>query len=490
MARCACAIFLERMPKKSLIDELFERKDQAQLLTLIREGKHLADARDSLFHAMWLGWDDAAAELIDKGADLYVEAFGGTPIDFVLSRKKHDLLRKMIAAGFDVNRKGVSGAPLSKALEHKDYKGFQILSDAGARLQVDDVMITLLFEILQDRPESVEVICKTGVNVNVLGTVPLSILEYYLRKKYTPALGKKLNNVTPLMMAAYIGNPKVINLLLKAGARPELVTVEGFSAKDFLKEDVDESLKAILDFDSAKAEHAKPIMVKVEPKETQRAKAGDASTKQKPVARKSKSAKYTLPPVTDELRVRYGMENVRAKLRQDACTRTLPEGIELLNSKLGGRLDNQLDTLGGWRYTVDQRSFTSLQDFRAQLPKGMSAIGCGSWSESAPSQILVAVTEQELELIAAIGPNASNDDIEGSQIIAALTDLARAIPTQFDFASYEKIVGRFPSTLSDPTVVAQILYAICPGVCDYDEAAIPGLAEKLSQEKTFYLWWD
>jgi ankyrin repeat protein len=730
----------------STTKRFFESEDRQGLLKYI-EANDLDDVlRESLFHALWKDWDDVAAVLIERGADLYVKAAGGTPIRDVIRKSKHELLRQMIAKGFDVNHHYLLSRPLELALEAQNYVAGEVLLNAGAALSEGHELSTLLNEVYRQRPDGVSLVLRAGVSPNHFGAlhpalvsqsefapkVPEAIFEslddaafdiqkFDMRKlqeqvealqaqkiearRKGESIAQQLTDVTPLMVAAYTGNEQIVDLLLSHGASTELLNEEGRSAIDFLGSNSSPALRKKLEFDSSSAllkrkQHFE-VFSEAESGNTSSVKAqfdilGDADVRDvrkgrsgqtllhiaartengsladfllgkgadihrvdevntsadpelkrvngrtalmyaahagstavfnqliahganvnahdsrgetplmialaeghydladqmldvgayssvvrhdghtplslalardeappvrlvkrlidngAPKARLNGSSKslvaralaykdialldvlvtaghrlaaaevkfkniraelerldtqgsnfialldepddgwkkYKLPRANKKLSEAWDPAQVRKRLQAAAAKAPVAAMLKLLRDQFATNPIDELHTRGGWRVPLDQRKGPTLEQIRSLLSQEFMAIGAENINDSTASHAFIAVTSKELELVAALEPNAANYDIETVRLLAGLEELSRLTEIHFTFASYDTVCGTFIGPIRHLWEVGELLYAICPEVCEEGRAGLPRYMSDLTKTRSFFLWWD
>ena len=175
------------------------------------------------------------------------QAISGSYEDFFQAISVDDevAMRNLLARGFDPNTldpKGQHG--LFLAVREKSAK------TAVALLQAPKVKVEhrnaadespLMMAALNGMTDMVQRLIAKGADVNKPGWAPL---HYAATKAHLPAMRVLLENhayidaaspngTTPLMMAAFYGNPSAVKLLLEEGADPLLKNDQSLTAIDF-----------------------------------------------------------------------------------------------------------------------------------------------------------------------------------------------------------------------------------------------------------------
>ena len=198
--------------------------------------------------------------LLDRGADVNVRAESGYSALMVAAQypKASDSMRLMLARGATVRVPGLrpqfNAYPMFLAAYAGDTEILKDLRDAGDQLN-DTMALTgsvqqkpLLGAVQLGHADVVKALLDLGANVNAGVRANLTALDRAVLANYVDIArmliqrGADVNHVddvgmTPLLYAASIdyGDPAMIDLLIKSGARPNARTREGLTALDLAR---------------------------------------------------------------------------------------------------------------------------------------------------------------------------------------------------------------------------------------------------------------
>jgi ankyrin repeat protein len=154
-------------------------------------------------------------------------------------------VQNLLRRGFDPNTPSAQLQPaLTLALQKKSLKVAETLI-AWRSINVNQLNANdespLMLAALQGHLRLAEQLIARGADVNKTGWTPLHYaatgghadLIQLLLEHHAYIDAESPNGTTPLMMAAYYGNPKVTHLLLQEGADPTLKNQKGLTAYDF-----------------------------------------------------------------------------------------------------------------------------------------------------------------------------------------------------------------------------------------------------------------
>ncbi len=177
----------------------------------------------------------------------FSSAIGGSYDDFFVAIKRDDApaISRLLQLGFDPNTPGPSGsAGLFLALRERSLNAAQVLLEwpkTNVEARNPDDESPLMMAAIKGDLEIARRLIARGADVNKPGWTPL----HYAATGTSPQMVQLLldenayidaespNGTTPLMMAAQYGPESIIQLLLEAGADPQLKNQLGLSATDF-----------------------------------------------------------------------------------------------------------------------------------------------------------------------------------------------------------------------------------------------------------------
>jgi hypothetical protein len=94
------------------------------------------------------------------------------------------------------------------------------------------------------------------------------------------------------------------------------------------------------------------------------------------------------------------------------------------------------------------------------------------------------------EIIALMGTNGANYEIDTDSVIAWLRALERDQLFIINGIGFDWVGGRFTTPIDDPDGLARRFYAFCPDIVDQGTGTVARLARDLTQHRTLYCWWD
>jgi ankyrin repeat protein len=203
-------------------------------VALIDAGADLARAHRNTINPVWAvgtGRADVVAKVLDAGGDLNCQTAMGTPLHVAAREGKAEILRLLIERGADVNAGNLVGTPLYDALRNGHTECVELLIRAGVALEPPrNAADTLLTRATHHRStEIVALLLAAGTPVDERG----KISEY---PPGTQQLVERYANATPLLMAARLGELRIVELLLEAGANPRLRDEDGRYPLDLARE--------------------------------------------------------------------------------------------------------------------------------------------------------------------------------------------------------------------------------------------------------------
>jgi hypothetical protein len=159
--------------------------------------------------------------MIQAGVDLPALATESESLHLAVAEGKVEMVRSLLASGLDPNHANAEGiTPIAEALFSRHVEILQILLESGAKA---DLLVEgstpLAWSIALDFPEAVRLLLQHGADPNLAIPTPAPdrLIEatgdahfgYYLRRE---------KNVTPLMLAASMGQLETVQALVEAGA--------------------------------------------------------------------------------------------------------------------------------------------------------------------------------------------------------------------------------------------------------------------------------
>uniref|UniRef100_A0A673IUU8 Ankyrin repeat domain-containing protein 29 n=1 Tax=Sinocyclocheilus rhinocerous TaxID=307959 RepID=A0A673IUU8_9TELE len=270
----------ENMKETPLANAVFwaARKGNLALLQLLlNSGRVDADCKDgygttALMVASYSGHYESVRELIMQGADINLQRETGSTALFFASQQGHNEIVKLLfefGASTEFRTKD-GGTALSAACQHGHSKVVETLLKNGANVhdQLNDGATALFLASQEGHVTVIRQLLSSGAKVNQPredGTAPLwmaaqmgqsEVVKVLLLRgadrdadrkdgstalfkaellKFSPSLGLLKNGSTALHAAVMGGDPKTVELLLKANADPALPNKNNELPEDLTK---------------------------------------------------------------------------------------------------------------------------------------------------------------------------------------------------------------------------------------------------------------
>ncbi len=342
---------------------------------------------------------DCIRLLVEAGANLKAR---GIVANLAMRYGENDLLAEMLKAGADPNLSHRDSDPLTIAC-CRDAKTVRILLEAGAR---HDATTTV-----------------------------------YITNK------KKVDKVTPLMVAAYAGQPQIVKILLAAGADPKALDSTQGTAITWAK------------ISRSRAKAAKIIPLLEEAGATEGA------------------GKEGLEPVDFSAR----SKTPEFKQALDLCkklTKSAARAVQLSEGPLAGA------KVFGIR--KGQSAMAVLEEIRLQVASlGAFAFLSEQMEPGSDGLVLVPTTDYRQAIIAFETPVGQSMDCY--ELIAWLNNLEKTQPFIVTHIAPDLFRAKFTTPLKDSASLAKAIEKICSDVIN---EALPEVAHHLEQSRELYLWWD
>ncbi|KAB2621420.1 ankyrin-1 [Pyrus ussuriensis x Pyrus communis] len=165
------------------------------------------DGETALIHAARQGHTETAKYLLDSGANPGIASeLGATALHHSAGLGDIELLRYLISKGADVNSQSDAGSPLIWAAGHGQQDAVKVLLEhnANPNAENDDNITPLLSSVAAGSLPCLELLIQAGAKVNI-----------------------SAGGATPLHIAADIGSPEILQLLLKGGGDPNITDEDG-----------------------------------------------------------------------------------------------------------------------------------------------------------------------------------------------------------------------------------------------------------------------
>ncbi|GMI65206.1 tetratricopeptide repeat 10 [Hibiscus trionum] len=179
---------------------------------LLEELKLDVDTRDEdgetpLLHAARQGHTLTAKYLLECGANPTIPSdLGATALHHSAGIGNIELLKHILAKSVEVDSQSDAGTPLVWAAGHGQHDAVKVLLEhnANPNAETEDDVTPLLSAVAAGSLACLDLLIQAGAKVNITA-----------------------GGATPLHIAADLGNPELINSLLKAGADPNVIDEDG-----------------------------------------------------------------------------------------------------------------------------------------------------------------------------------------------------------------------------------------------------------------------
>jgi ankyrin repeat protein len=385
--------------------------------------------------------------------DLPTQTMLGAALHWRGEKDGPDVFRELVRAGADPTRHSENKSLMWTASQHGNKQwAIEILLDVIPRRKLaPDDLTTALLNTAHD-PTLVKRLLNAGADVNRRGRAANAFLP-----------GAP---ISPLMAAAFYGNPDCVQLLLTAGADVNLKDAEGHAALDYALFDAKRCRRVISLLQKAGGVSAKSF-----PRDPGEATRGFAAAAKKPefkeaVARIRKlTGIKPAPLVGAEAKIPggYGFlfgENAGKKLIEGS-----PAGFVARGDRARQLVEkHQPELLAQGFYLFHSRDLLDRNGpVVALLPTG-----------------------DVYRVITVLETNGMNSTEE---LIAWLRELEKKQPFSITGIGFDFLEGQFTTSIKDPAALAKRINAICPeGIGGAQDEARQ--IEQLRKTGRLYLWWD
>jgi ankyrin repeat protein len=363
-----------------------------------------------------------------------------------------DVFRELVRAGADPTRHSGNKSLMWTASQHGNRQwAIGVLLDVVPKKKLAPEDLTTALVNTAHDAALVKRLLDAGVDVNRRGSA---------NNAFLPA-----KPISPLMAAAFYGNPDCVQLLLTAGADANLKDAEGHTALDYALFDAKRCRKVIALLQKAGGASAKSFP------DPGAATRGFATAAKKPAFKAAVASIQELTGIKPAPLV--GEEG------------KVPGGYGFLFGKNAGKSLME-DGLAGLVARGDQA-----RQFVEKHQPGLLAQGFYLFhsrdilSKNGPVVALLP-TGDVYRVIAALETNGMNSTEE---LIAWLRELEKEQPFAITGIGFDFLEGRFTTSINDPAALAKRINTICPEGIGGAQAEARQI-EQLRKTGRLYLWWD
>lgn len=270
--------------------------------------------------------------------------------------------------------------------------------------------------------------------------------------------------VTPLMVAAALGNGAAVEALIAAHADLDRLDAAGRSARRLAVENGHPHVVRLLDEAGAAAD---------------------------PDPRELRRLHDPLPRLTPELRRHYASNAVSERLKARSGDRGFVEIARRLSVRLNASVRAERSYCCGFDLEVSGIKDVELVRLQKELgEEGAFLCTCVVDHEVRPRELWLAPTADPYEAVAAIGPDGIRDEVDTEHVIAWLMEQDETTPFRLLNIHSDAIRIQLKRRARDPAALAERVESFCPFVVEKELGSMDDLVEALRKKRPLMLWWD
>ena len=398
-----------------------------------------------LMYALYSGTPAQARQILAAGADANSQFPRGTALGEAIAHDRSAMVRVLLQAGANPDLPSNKRMPLAMACEHGLRAIVQLLLEAGASVKAlrDDAKPALL--------DAASCGCILLAKKLLAAGVPVDFRGKHGRNGTYSSVALPSTWQSALMLAAFYGNPEMVELLIAAGADVNLKDGKGHTAMDYAR------LLKLPGYGR---------IVKL----LEKAGAVSSNAFEEPVSRIPDFSQAAREPRFNE---------ALSKLRQ--LTGVKPRTLQQIEGPVPGGYVFPLGETAAWRIVK--------QHHHRFLKAGSYLFFTRGLTASDKSAVALLPTDNVSKVIAAVGTEGPNDNMYNQQVIAWVERLKREQPIDILGLGHDFVEGYFSGPVKNAEALARKISKVCSEGGD-EPAAIRAEAVRLKRDKRLFLWWD
>lgn len=470
--------------------------------------------RLNLVWAVGTGRVDVLRAFVQAGGDLGIKTGLGTPLSFAVREGESEMVAILIEAGADPNMGSSIHNPLFEALNKGHEEIALRLLDAGASLAPLTAQYYLDYAIIRSFPRVVERLAAAGCNLEVRsnydkGKRPqdlarfsaacrnFTMKEAYARVIETPDLvRKKMEHVTPLLLAIYQDEPECVGILLRYGCKADVQDASGMTAFEIATRmqchTVLPQLKHALASRRSKKLPRKNVSAPKAPRDVR------ALIEEHLSGRLSTDLAVVPTPVNsasiDVLRKQYDYHAVIERLCDSCSDKNFQSAVRIVAEVCDSRRRDRTGEFGGYDFQLSPGTLSL--DTLQLLQKRLLRLGAFVYAfqqdlySSGLQTIRVIPTRDRYDCLVVQGTSSGNHELDTEDIIAWLQSCECSNPFAILCAEYNSLRGTFLGPIENADELAASMYDLCDDIVDQGIGSIEALANELRESQSMYFWWD
>jgi len=408
---------------------------RASLLAGKKAGTPQEASRLAVLHyAVDYGRVELLRKFLADGVDPNMKLFDETLLGLAAGKHHTAIVRELLKAGADPNRKSEGYPPILHAAG--DPEQVKVMLEAGADPNAvgQDGSSVLVGAALAGSTEVVKLLLAHGADVN--GSSSL----YVSSRKPT-------KGITALMAAAWMGHEKVVRQLIEAGTDPKRADEKGHTAVDWARlcREKKKAAKVIEFLEAAGAAEGEPFI---------------------------------------EI---AGVPDFEARAKRPEFKAAVAEFTRQLGKPARGF--GEFDGGAFFKMTKKKAEAIVEQEQEKWLAQSVFVFRTGYNTPDDESYVGLLPTADKYDALAALETGGMNEG-GTADVIRRLKQIEKDDPFVLTFISEDTVEGEFNEKVKTPARVAKKIYAICSDIVTQGTGTVAALAKELQRSRRLFLWWD